>query len=125
MFERTGEMRRIAAWTLAAMMVLVAVASAHEVTYEGTVVALQAAKYAQPDGSSLEVQELEVAIVDEETKRSADRVFTILTSTRVLRGGESVTLAAAAIQKGDAVEVVSAHDIPGDEAIEVRLVTGG
>ena len=116
-------MNRITAGLIGAVAIvsLTAIAFAHEVTYRGTVVALQATKYAQPDGGVREVQELEVTIVDAKTKKPANRVFAILGSTRVLRAGKRMTLAQAAVQKGDSVEVVIDHDKPGDEAIEVRL----
>ena len=97
------------------------VLSAHEVTFSGTVVALETAEYAQPNGTTREVQELEVAYVDEKTKRPAQKVFTIDSETRVLRGDKSLSLAEAALQKGETVEVVVNHDTPGDLALEVRL----
>lgn len=115
-------MKRMAIWTVGAVLTLAVVASAHEVTYKGTVVALQTAKYAQPGGGAREVQELEVTIVDAKTKKPSNRVFTIVEATRVLRAGKRVTVAQAAAQKGEGVEVVVDHDKPGDEAIEVRFV---
>ena len=101
-----------------------AVVSAHEVTYSGTVVAMETAKYAQPDGSTREVQELEVTIVNEKTKKPAQKVFTMNDETRLFRGDTSVSVAEAAFQKGEKVEVVVNHDTPGDVALEVRLQPG-
>jgi len=117
-------MGRIAAWTVGAVVALAVVASAHEVTYRGTVVGLQASRYAQPGGGFREVRELEVTVVDAKTKKAASRIFTIVESTRILRAGKRVTIAEAAVQKVDGVEVVVDHDKPGDEAIEVRLAAG-
>jgi hypothetical protein len=114
-------MRRILAWTLSAVLIVTVTGLAHEITYRGTVVALEAAKYAQPGGGFREVQELEVTVVDAKTKKPVSRVFTITERTRVLRDKKRISLADAAVRKGDSVEVVIDHDKPGDEAIEVRL----
>lgn len=114
-------MRRLAAATGSAVLILVAVASAHEVTVVGTVVALKTSKYAQPGGGVREAQELEITVVDEKTKKPANRVFTIASDTVILRAKKKVPLAQAAIQKGERVEVVYDHDEPGDDALEVRL----
>ena len=114
-------MRWTAAWALVVVVALTAIASAHEVTFKGTVVELKASKYAQPGGGFREVQELEVTVVDEQTKKPANRVFTITPETRLLRAGKAIAVSAAGVRKGEAVEVVIDHDIPGDEAIEVRL----
>jgi hypothetical protein len=116
-------MRRIPAWTLAAVLMVTVIGLAHEVTYSGTVVALQAAKYAQPGGDFREVQELEITVIDARTKKPVSRVFTITERTRVLKDKKRISLADASLRKGDRVEVVSDHDKPGDEAIEVRLAT--
>jgi hypothetical protein len=114
-------MRGILAWTVAAVVTLTMAGSAHEITYSGTVVALDTAKYAQPGGGFREVQELEITILDAKTKKPVRRVFTITERTRVLRGPKPIALADAAVRKGDRIEVVSDHDKPGDEAIEIRL----
>lgn len=103
---------------------LAAVASAHEVTYSGTVVAMETAKYAQTDGSTREVQELEVMYVDEKTKKPAHKVFTLNAETRLLRADKAVSLAEAGFKKGEKVDVVVNHDNPGDIALEVRLLAG-
>jgi len=104
-----------------ALIGLAGVLSAHEVTYSGTIVAMETAKYAQPDGSTLEVQELEVTYIDEKTKKPATKVFTINRDTRLHRGEESVSVADSEFKKGEKVEVVVNHDTPGDIALEVRL----
>jgi len=96
---------------------------AHEVTHQATVVALKTGRYAQPGGGVREVQELEVTVVDPKAKKPAatTTVFTISNQTRLLRAGKRVTLAEAAVQKGERVEVVVDHDKPAEAAIEVRL----
>lgn len=94
---------------------------AHEVTHTGSVVTLKTAKYAQPNGGSREVVELEVAVVDSKTKKLTNRVFTISDKTRILRAGKPVTVADAAARKDEKVAVVVDHDKPGDDAIEVRF----
>lgn len=107
-----------------AMAIVVAFApfvSAHEVTYRGTVVALETGRYAQPGGGVREVRELHITIVDAKTKKPSERVFVIVDATRVFRGEATVALADAGIQKGESVAVTVDHDKPGDEAITVRL----
>jgi hypothetical protein len=94
---------------------------AHEVTHNGTVVALKTAKYAQPGGGSREVRELEVAVVDPKTKKVANRVFTITDKTKIMRAGKPVTTVDVTAQKDEKVAVVVDHDKPGDEAIQVRF----
>ena len=94
---------------------------AHEVTHNGTVVALKTAKYAQPSGGSREVRELEVAVVDSKTKKVANRVFTITDKTKITRAGKAVGVADVTAQKDEKVAVVVDHDKPGDEAIQVRF----
>jgi hypothetical protein len=95
--------------------------SAHQVTHNGTVVALKTAKYAQPSGGTREVRELEVSVVDPKTKKVSNRVFTITDKSKLLRAGKAITLAAVTAQKDEKVAVVVDHDKPGDEAIEVRF----
>lgn len=116
-------MRSVAAWVLSAgaLLCVTLELSAHEVTHKGTVVAMQTAKYAQPDGGFREVQELEVTVVDAKTKKPTKMVFTITDKTRVFRDAKRVSVAEAAVEKSESVAVVVDHDKPGDEAIEVRL----
>jgi len=104
-----------------ALVVLPTLLSAHEVTHNGTVVALKTAKYAQPSGGTREVRELEVAVVDSKTKKVANRVFTITDKTKITRAGKPVTTADVTAQKDERVAVVVDHDKPGDEAIYVRF----
>lgn len=108
----------------AAALVLVVVPAllfAHEVTHNGTVVALKTAKYAQPSGGAREVRELEVAVVDPKTKKAANRVFTITDKTKITRAGKPVATADVTAHKDEKVAVVVDHDKPGDEAIHVRF----
>ena len=110
--------------TLVAVVVVVAglaTLSAHEVTHNGTVIALKTAKYAQPGGGSREVLELEVTVVDPKTKKVANRVFTITEETKITRAGKAVAVADVTAQKDEKVTVVVNHDRPGDEAIQVRF----
>lgn len=105
----------------AVLSVVPALLSAHEVTHNGTVVALKTAKYAQPSGGTREVRELEVAVVDPKTKKVANRVFTITDKTKITRAGKPVTTVDVSAQKDEKVAVVVDHDKPGDEAIYVRF----
>jgi hypothetical protein len=104
-----------------ALVVVPAILSAHEVTHNGTVVALKTARYAQPSGGTREVRELEVAVVDPKTKKVANRVFTITDKTTITRAGKPVTTADLTAQKDEKVAVVVDHDKPGDEAIRVQF----
>lgn len=107
-----------------AMAVVVAFApivAAHEVTYRGTVVSQETGRYAQPGGGVREVRELHITVVNAKTKKPSNHVFVIVDATRILRGKTAVTLANAAIQKGESVAVVVDHDKPGDEAIRITL----
>lgn len=110
--------------TVIALAIVVAFAPfvfAHEVTYRGTVVKQDVGRYAQPGGGAREVRELHVTVVDAKTKKPSDRVFVIVDATRIVRGQATVALADAGIQKGESVAVTVDHDMPGDEAITVRL----
>lgn len=115
--------RSVASCLVAAFLVFLAsaAAAAHLVTYEGTVIALKVAKYAQPGGATREVRELEVAVVDAKTRKVANRVFTIADDTEIFRSGKPVTVAQLRVEKGEKVAVVVDHDVPGDEALTVRL----
>ena len=104
-----------------ALVIVPALLSAHEVTHNGTVVALKTARYAQPSGGTREVRELEVAVVNPKTKKVANRVFTITDKTNITRAGKPVPTADVTAQKDERVAVVVDHDKPGDEAIQVRF----
>lgn len=111
----------LAAVALVGALGLNGVAIAHEVTHTGTVIALKTAKYAQPDGGSREVRELEVTVVDPKTKKPSNRVFTITDKTRLVRAGKRLKAAELTAQKGEKVAVVVNHDKPGDAALEIRF----
>jgi hypothetical protein len=111
---------------MAALVVLAALASngvaiAHEVTHNGTVIALKMSKYAQPNGGSREVRELEVTVIDPKTRKPSNRVFTITDKTRLVRAGKPVKSAELTAKKDEKVAVVVDHDKSGDEAMEVRF----
>lgn len=111
----------VVALTLAVFIATASLALAHEVTYNGTVVALKTSSYAQPNGGTRQVQELEVTVVDPKTKRPSNRVFTISDKTRLLRAGKPVATAQVSARKDEKVAVIVDHDEPGDEAIEIRF----
>jgi hypothetical protein len=115
--------QRFTAPLLAALVLVVlpAFVVAHEVTHTGTVVALKTATYAQPDGGTRDVRELDVAVVDPKTKKVATRVFTITDKTKITRAGKTVAVADVTAQKDETVAVVVDHDVPGDEALQVRF----
>jgi hypothetical protein len=94
---------------------------AHEVTYTGTVIALKTSTYAQPNGGTREVRELEATVADPKTKKPLNKVFTINEKTRVVRAGKPVRLADLTAQKDEKVAVVVDHDVPGDIAITIRF----
>jgi hypothetical protein len=110
---------------IVAVLTLPAVPSpvlAHEVTYQGTVVKYEVARYAQPSGTPREVHELHVTVVDAKSKKPATRVFVIVPTTRLLRGQQAMTRADLPdVKAGETVAVTIDHDKPGDEAITVRL----
>lgn len=114
-------LRFMAAVALIGALGVSSVAIAHEVTHNGTVIALKTSKYAQPNGGSREVRELEVTVVDPKTKKPSDRVFTITDKTRLVRAGKPVKAAELTAEKDEKVAVIVDHDKPGDEAIEVRF----
>ena len=72
-------------------------------------------------GGFREAQELEVTVINPKTKQPSRMVFTLTPKTRLLRDGKPVTVATAASQKDESVQVVVDHDVPGDLAIEIRL----
>lgn len=115
--------RRFTVTFLAATVVVAGLStvSAHEVTHNGTVVALTTAKYAQPSGGSREARELEVAVLDPKTKKVVNRVFTITDKTKITRAGKAVAVADVTAKKDEKVAVVVDHDKPSDEAIQVRF----
>ena len=119
-------MIRITALFTSAFTALIVLVSAfaiyaHEVTYTGTVIALKTSKYAQPNGGTREVRELEARVADPKTKKPLNKVFTLNEKTRLVRGGKPVKAADLTVQKDEKVAVVVDHDVPGDIAIEIRF----
>jgi hypothetical protein len=117
-------MKKMLSVTVAVMTLLAASPAvlAHEVTYQGTVVKYEVAKYAQPSGTPREVHELHVSIIDAKSKKPATRVFVVVPTTRVLRGQQAVQRTElSGVRAGETVSVTIDHDKPGDEAITVRL----
>ena len=86
-----------------------AVISAHEVTYQGTVLAFEPAR-------------VEVKTVDAATKKETDIWFAVDRTTKVKRGTATVTYAAAALAKGERIVVLVDHDAETKMlATEIRL----
>jgi len=101
-------MRRTIGVLAVALVFLGTTAIAHEVTYLGTVTKVEAA-------------ELEVKVIDEESKEETVMTFDIKETTKVYRGDEIVAYAAARIQKDERVAVTVNHDEPEAGALRVRL----
>lgn len=81
---------------------------AHEVTYRGTVVAVEATK-------------IQVKVVDEKSKKETSMDFTVTPKTKVLRGDKTVPFAEARIQKDERISVTINNDEDDHKAITVRL----
>lgn len=81
---------------------------AHEVTYRGTVITVEAAK-------------IQVKVTDEKTKREAPMDFTVTAKTKILRGDKTVSFAEAKIQKDERISVTVNNDEDGHNAITIRL----
>ena len=102
--------RRTAGLMLAAMMMWVAGTSllAHEETYKGTVITVQAAK-------------VQVSVIDDKTKKESPMEFAVTAKTKVLRGDKVVAFADAHIQKGERIAVTVNHDASMSAAVVIRL----
>jgi len=82
---------------------------AHEVTYQGTVLAVEAAR-------------VHVKTIDLKTKKEEDAWFAIDKTTKVKRGEKSVQIADAKIAKGERIVVIVDHDAETKMlAKEIRL----
>lgn len=81
---------------------------AHEMSYKGTVVSVDAKK-------------LVTRVVDDTTKKESNMTFDITAATKIYRGKKIVTFEAARIAKEERVVVTINHDEPGDKALEIRL----
>jgi hypothetical protein len=83
--------------------------SAHDVVYEGTIVAATATH-------------VEVHLVDAKTKRATDITFGLNDRTRIQRGTHRVTVSAAQMRTGERIAVIVNHDLEkAMVASEVRL----
>ncbi len=110
-------MRKITALLLSVATLLFTAATflAHEVTYKGTVVAVEPNRYAAADGV---VAKIEVKVID----RKRTIVFEIVQwKTKLFRGQNAVSFTEARIQKDERVAVTVNHDEPGEGALEIRL----
>lgn len=103
-------MRQIALTAMTAIMFVVAGAavSAHEETYKGTVITIEAAK-------------IQVKIVDEKTKKESIMEFGVTAKTKIYRGSKTVAFKDAKIQKDERIAVTINHDVPGHDATVIRL----
>lgn len=103
-------------WVIAMMLaaVMVTPTTAHEVTYVGTVAAVEPNRYSAADGI---LARLEVNVRGD--KRPM--VFDITQHTRLWRGNSPVTLATARIQKDELVTVTFSDEEAEKGALEVRL----
>ena len=81
---------------------------AHEVTYRGTVIAVEAAK-------------VQVKVIDEKSKKEMPMDFAVTAKTKVLRGDKTVPFADAHIQKDERISVTVNNDEAGNKAIVIRL----
>lgn len=97
-----------------AMVAIVAVTAAaatvgaHEETYKGTVVSVEAAK-------------IQVKVIDEKTKKESTMEFGVNAKTKVLRGDKTVAFKDARVQKEERIAVTINHDVPGHTATVIRL----
>jgi hypothetical protein len=109
-------MRKTAAMLLSVATLLCAtVVHAHDVTYEGTIVAVEPNPYVASDG--IEAR-LEVKVAD----RERTMIFDIMQwKTEVFRGDRMVSFVAARMQQGETVAVTINHDEPEQGTLEVRL----
>jgi hypothetical protein len=98
---------------LIAILFVVAVmtAIAHEITFKGTVTAVEPGQ----------IVKLKVSVIDEKTKKPTVMNFEVDDQTVIFRGTAKVKLADAAIQKGEAITLVVDHDSSMVIAIEVKL----
>lgn len=100
-----------AAMVVAVLALAGAPALAHEVTYKGTVIAVESTT-------------LRVSVIDDATKKASPMAFAITERTRVYRGDKVVSITQARIQKGERIAVTINHDEPGQKATEIRLAAG-
>lgn len=102
---------------IAALLVLSVVATAallaHEVTYMGTVLAVDPAR-------------VQVKVIDDRTRKEDPVWFLVDRNTKVKRGDTIVTYANAKISKGERIAVTINHDsATRNLAAEIRLAAAG
>jgi hypothetical protein len=86
--------------------------AAHEVTYQGTVLAVEPAR-------------VQVKTIDEKTKQEDDVWFVVDKDTKVKRGDKTVRYADAKITKGERIALIVNHDASTKMlATEIRLGAG-
>ena len=94
-------------------VVLSAALLAHEVTYLGTVLAVEATK-------------VQVKTVDDKTKKEDTVWFLVDRNTKIKRGDTLVSYAGAKIAKGERIAVTINHDAATENlATEIRLAAAG
>jgi hypothetical protein len=81
---------------------------AHEETYKGTVISINAAK-------------VQVSVVDDKTKKASTMEFVVTAKTKVLRGDKVVKFSDARIQKDERIAVTVNHDESMTNAVVIRL----
>ena len=84
--------------------------SAHEVTYRGTVLAVEASKMT-----------IQVKVVDAKTKKETPMDFAVTARTKVFRGDKTVPFAESRIQKDERISVTVNNDEEGHKALTIRL----
>ncbi|MEO7191279.1 MAG: hypothetical protein ABI051_09500 [Vicinamibacterales bacterium] len=86
---------------------------AHEVTYQGTVLAVEAGR-------------IEVNSIDATSKKELPVWFAVNKTTKVKRGAQVLTYAAAQITKGERIVIIVDHDAETKMlAAEIRLASKG
>jgi len=101
-------MLRIPGLVAIVLAVTTAAVLAHQVTYKGTVIAL-------------DKESVRVTVVDDKTKKPKEMKFDFDKETKILRGDKLVTIANAGIAKGEKIAVTIDHDVDETLAIVIRL----
>src|SRR5262245_22021254 len=96
MLTTTRTARRGVMWLVAAVVSSGVLLRAHEITYQGTVLAVEASR-------------VEIKTVDE-NKKDVDLWCVVDRNTKGRRGEKNVTFAEAAIAKGERIVVTIDHD---------------
>jgi hypothetical protein len=99
---------------LTGLFAVSATAWAHEVTYEGTVVAVELNRYVASDGV---LARLEVKVSD----RRRTMIVDITQYTKLWRGDSTVSFAETRIQKDELVTVTINDEEADKGALEIRL----